>query len=210
MGGGPIALFCGPPGTGKTLAAEVLANNLGLPLYRVDLGLLISKYIGETEKNLNAIFEASANEPALLFFDELDSYFRKRGEVKDSHDRYANLEINYLLSRLESYKGPTILTTNLRQGIDPAFVRRCQVVVEFPFPSNKERAQIWRLHLPEGAPIDEDVDTEKLARESELTGGQIYNAALRAAFLAAGESSKITAKHITNAIREEMAKTERQ
>lgn len=207
VSGGPIALFSGPPGTGKTLAAEVLANALRLPLYRVDLGLLISKYIGETEKNLNAIFEASTNEPMLLFFDELDCFFGQRSEGRDSHDRYANLEVNYLLSRLERYKGPTILTTNLRQGIDPAFVRRCRIVVEFPLPSHEERAQMWRLHMPESAPIDEDVDMDKLARESELTGGQIRNAALSAAFLAASESSTITSKHITNAIREELAKT---
>ncbi|MDH3220416.1 MAG: ATP-binding protein [Gammaproteobacteria bacterium] len=205
--GGPIALFSGPSGTGKTLAAEVLANTLDLPLYRVDLGRLISKYIGETEKNLNALFEASTNEPMLLFFDELDCCFGERNEVRDSHHRYANLEVNYLLTRLESYKGPAILTTNLRQGIDPAFIRRCQMVVEFPFPSQVEREQIWRLHLPEGAPIDEDVDTEKLARESELTGGQIRNTTVRAAFLAAGESSAITSKHIISSIQEELAKT---
>lgn len=207
VSGGPIALFSGPSGTGKTLAAEVLSNALGYPLFRVDLGLLISKYIGETEKNLNALFEASTNEPMLLLFDDLDALFGERREVRDSHDRYANLEVNYLLSRLESYKGPVILTTNLRRGIDPAFVRRCDTVVEFPFPSEVERIWLWRLHLPESAPIDDEVDAEKLARESELTGGQIRDATVRAAFLAASESSAITSKHIASAIQAELAKT---
>jgi SpoVK/Ycf46/Vps4 family AAA+-type ATPase len=204
--GGPIALFSGPSGTGKTFAAEVLANALGLPLFRVDLGRLVSKYIGETEKNLGALFDAVTKEPMLLLFDEADSLFGKRSEVKDAHDRYANQEISYLLSRLERHKGPCILTSNLRQNIDPAFARRFQMVVDFPFPEEAERSELWRLHLPAGAPIDKDVDTDNLARESELTGGQIRNAALHAAFLAAGESSVITLKHISSAVEIELAK----
>lgn len=205
--GGPIALFSGPPGTGKTFTAEVIANALGLPLYRVDLGLLISKYIGETEKNLNALFEGAVNEPMLLLFDDLEVFLGGRSEVEDSHDRHANLEVNYLLSRLERHKGPAILTTNLAKRIDPAFVRRCQMVIEFPFPDQVARSRLWHLHLPERAPLDEGVDMDKLARESALTGGQIRDAALRAAFLAASESSAITLKHITSAIQTELAKT---
>lgn len=205
--GGPIALFSGPSGTGKTFAAEVLANTLKLPLFRVDLGSLVSKYIGETEKNLDALFDAVTNEPMLLFFDEADSLFARRSEVEDAHDRYANMEVSYLLSRLERHKGPCILTSNLRQGIDPAFVRRFQMVIDFPFPDEVARSKLWRLHIPVGAPIDEDVEMDNLARESELTGGQIRNAALHAAFLAAGESSAITLKHIASAVQTELAKT---
>ena len=205
--GGPIAFFSGPSGTGKTFAAEVLANTLDLPLFRVDLGGLISKYIGETEKNLGALFDAVTKEPMLLLFDEADSLFAKRSEVQDAHDRYANLEVSYLLSRLERHKGPCILTSNLRQEIDPVFVRRFQMVIEFPFPDEVARSKLWRLHIPVGAPIDEDVETDNLARESELTGGQIRNAALHAAFLAASDSSAITLKHIASAVQTELAKT---
>ena len=206
--GGPIALFSGPPGTGKTFAAEVLANTLDLPLFRVDLGGLVSKYIGETEKNLGALFDAVIKEPMLLLFDEADSLFAKRSEVQDAHDRYANLEVSYLLSRLEHHKGPCILTSNLRRGIDPVFARRFQMVIDFPFPDEIARSKLWRLHIPVGAPIDEDVEADNLARETELTGGQIRNAALHAAFLAASESSAISLKHITSAVQTELAKTE--
>jgi SpoVK/Ycf46/Vps4 family AAA+-type ATPase len=205
--GGPTALFSGPSGTGKTFATEVLANALGSPLYRIDLGLLVSKYIGETEKNLNTLFDAMAYEPMLLLFDEADSLFGKRSEIKDAHDRYANMEVSYLLSRLECYQGPCILTSNLKEQIDPAFMRRLQMVIDFPLPDEAARSKLWRLHLPVGAPIDEDVETDNLARESELTGGQIRNAALHAAFLAAGESSAINLKHIASAVQTELAKT---
>ena len=207
VAGGPIALLSGPPGTGKTLAGKILANTLGLDLCRIDLALLVSKYIGETEKNLNALFDALAHEPMLLFFDEADSLFGKRSEVKDAHDRYANLEVNYLLSRLERYKGPCVLTSNIKDQIDPAFVRRFRFVIDFPIPGEAERSRLWRLYLPVGAPIDKDVDTDNLARELELTGGQIRNAALHAAFLAAGESSSITSKHIASAVQAELVKT---
>jgi len=205
--GGPIALFSGPPGTGKTFTGKLLGNILGLDLYRVDLGLLVGKYIGETEKNLNALFDAMAHEPMLLLFDEADSLFGKRSEVKDAHDRYANLEANYLLSRLERYKGPCVLTSNIKDRIDPGFMRRFQFVIDFPLPDEAERSRLWRLYLPVGAPIDKDVDTDNLAGESELTGGQIRNAALHAAFLAAGESSSITLKHIASAVQAELVKT---
>ena len=205
--GGPMALFSGPSGTGKTLAAEVLANTLELPLFRVDLGGLISKYIGETEKNLGSLIDAATKEPMLLLFDEADSLFSKRSEVQDARDRYANLETSCLLSRLERYKGPSILTSNLRQEIDPVFMRRFQMVIEFPFPDEEARSRLWRLHIPAGAPIDDNVEPENLARESELTGGQIRNAALYAAFLAASESSAITLGHIASAVQTELAKT---
>jgi len=205
--GGPIALFSGASGTGKTFAGKFLGNVLGLDLYTIDLGLLVSKYIGETEKNLNALFDAVAHEPMLLLFDEADSLFGKRSEVKDAHDRYANLEVNYLLSRLERYKGPSVMTSNSKDRIDPDVLRRFQFVIDFPLPDAAERSRLWRLYLPVRAPIDRDVDTDNLAEELELTGGQIRNAALHAAFLAAGESSSITMKHITRAIQAELVKS---
>jgi SpoVK/Ycf46/Vps4 family AAA+-type ATPase len=207
VSGGPIALFSGPSGTGKTFAANVLGNTLGLNLYKVDLGLLVSKYIGETEKNLSALFDAMAYEPMLLVFDEADSLFGKRREVEVAHDRYSNAELKYLLSRLERYKGPCVLTSNSKNQIDSGVLRRFQFVIEFPLPEAAERSRLWRLYLPDRAPIDRDVDTDSLARESELTGGQIRNAALHAAFLAAGESSPISSKHITSAVEAELAKT---
>ena len=206
--GGPIALFSGPTGTGKTFAGKLLGNVLGLDICRIDLGLLVSKYIGETEKNLNALFDALAHEPMLLIFDEADSLFGRRSEVKDAHDRYANLVVNYLLSRLERYKGPSVITSNCKDQIDPSFVRRFQFVIDFPLPDSAERSRLWRLYLPVGAPIDKDVDTGNLAGEWELTGGQIRNAALRAAFLAAGESSSISMKHISRAVEAELVRSE--
>jgi SpoVK/Ycf46/Vps4 family AAA+-type ATPase len=205
--GGPVALFSGPSGTGKTFAANVLGNTLGLDLYRVDLGLLMSKYIGETEKNLSALFDAMAREPMLLVFDEADGLFGKRTEVEGAHDRYSNSKLKYLLSRLERHRGPCVLTINSKDQIDPGVLRRFQFVIEFPVPDAAERAKLWRLYLPVRAPIDTDVDTDSLARGLEMTGGQIRNAALHAAFLAAGESSSITKKHITTAVEAELVKT---
>ncbi len=206
--GGPVALFCGGSGTGKTLAAEVIANALGWPLYRVDLGLLVSKYIGETEKNLNALFDAAENQPVVLLFDEADSLFGKRAEVKDARDRYANMEVSHLLSRIERYRGPCILTSNFRRNIDSAFTRRFQLVVEFPLPNEAARARLWRMHLPPKAPIGPDIDVSVLGREINLTGGQIKNAALHAAFLAAGDQTSITIEKITNAVWTELGKKE--
>ena len=205
--GGPVALFSGPSGTGKTFAANVLGNTLGLDLYRVDPGLLVSKYIGETEKNLSALFDAVAREPMLLMFDEADSLFGKRSEIEGPHDRYANSALKHLLPRLERHKGPCVLTSNSKEQIDPAILRRFQFVIDFPLPDATERSRLWRMYLPDRAPIDQDVDMDRLARESELTGGQIRNAALHAAFLAAGESSPITSRHITSAVEAELAKT---
>ena len=206
LGGGPVALFSGPSGTGKTLAAEIMATELGLSLYRVDLGLLVSKYIGETEKNLNALFDAAEQQPVMLLFDEADSLFGKRGNVKDARDRYANMEVSHLLSRLERYHGPCILTTNLRQHLDPAFSRRFQSIIEFPPPDTLSRQTLWQKLLPPRAPLAADVDLELISQAVSLTGGQIRNAALHAAFLAAGESMPITLGHITSAIWTELAK----
>jgi hypothetical protein len=204
--GGPVALFSGPSGTGKTFAAEVLANAFERPLYRVDLGLLVSKYIGETEKNLNALFDAAHSRNIVLLFDEADSLFGKRGEIKEARDRYANMEVSHLLSRIERHQGPCILTSNLRQHLDPAFARRFQMVIEFPRPDVAARGKLWRLHIPIGAPCDTDVDPVLLGKELSLTGGQIRNAALHAAFLAAGESSAINLSHVARAVWTELAK----
>jgi len=206
VSGGPVALFSGPSGTGKTFAAEVLANAFGRPLFRVDLGLLVSKYIGETEKNLNALFDAANDREIVLLFDEADSLFGKRGEVKEARDRYANMEVSHLLSRIERHQGPCILTSNLRQHLDPAFARRFQMVIEFPRPDAAARSQLWRLHIPKRAPRDDDVDPNFLGKELNLTGGQIRNAALHAAFLAAGESCAISLTHIARAVWTELAK----
>lgn len=206
VAGGPVALFAGPSGTGKTFAAEVLANAFGQPLFRVDLGLLVSKYIGDTEKNLNALFDAAHGKDVVLLFDEADSLFGKRGEVKDARDRYANMEVSHLLSRIERHQGVCILTSNLRQHLDPAFVRRFQMVVEFPRPGAAARAELWKRHIPSGAPVDKEVDPILLGNELSLTGGQIKNAALHAAFLAAGESLSINLAHIARAVWTELAK----
>jgi len=206
VGGGPVALFAGPSGTGKTFAAEVIANAFGRPLFRVDLGMLVSKYIGETEKNLNALFDAAHDRDIVLLFDEADSLFGKRGEVKEARDRYANMEVSHLLSRIERHQGPCILTSNLRRHLDTAFARRFQMVIEFPRPDVSSRVQLWRLHIPSGAPCDIDLDPALLGKEISLTGGQIRNAALHAAFLAAGESSSIQLSHIARAVWTELEK----
>jgi SpoVK/Ycf46/Vps4 family AAA+-type ATPase len=204
--GGPVALLSGPSGTGKTLASEVVANALGWPLLRVDLGLLVSKYIGETEKNLNALFDGAAGRQVVLLFDEADALFSKRGEVKEARDRYANMEVSHLLSRIERHNGPCILTTNLRKHIDAAFTRRFQMIIEFPRPEAEARAQMWELHIPPGAPRQAEVDTRRLGAEFKLSGGQIRNAALHAAFLAAGEGRAIGLAHIASAVRTEFSK----
>lgn len=204
--GGPVALFSGPSGTGKTFAAEVLANAFNRPLFRVDLGLLVSKYIGETEKNLNALFDAANSRDILLLFDEADSLFGKRGEVKEARDRYANMEVSHLLSRIERHHGPCILTSNLRQHLDPAFARRFQMVIEFPRPDAYARSKLWQLHIPIKAPCDKNLDPVFLGKELNLTGGQIRNAALHAAFLAADDFRAINLSHIARAVWTELAK----
>ena len=204
---GISALFWGHSGTGKTMAAEVLANELSLDLFRIDLSSVVSKYIGETEKNLRQIFDAAEAGGAILLFDEADALFGKRSEVKDSHDRYANFEVSYLLQRMEEYRGLAILTTNVKTALDPAFQRRIRFIVQFPFPDAAHRAEIWRRSFPSGAPI-EDLDVIKLARLN-IAGGHIRNIALNAAFRAADERASVQMRHLLSAARSEYAKMEK-
>jgi AAA+ superfamily predicted ATPase len=206
LGKGLNALFAGPPGTGKTMAAEVLATELKLDLYKIDLSQVINKYIGETEKNLDRIFAAAENSNAILFFDEADALFGKRSEIRDSHDRYANVEISYLLQRMEEYEGISILATNQKQNLDDAFIRRLQAIVEFPFPDEEYRRKIWQVTFPSQAPLGEDVDFAALAREIPLAGGCVKNMALAACFLAAADGGKISMRHILDAAAREFQK----
>ena len=203
---GISALFAGPSGTGKTLAAEVLANELSLDLYRIDLASVVSKYIGETEKNLATLFDAAEQSSAILVFDEADALFGKRTEVRDSHDRYSNLEVSYLLQRMEAYRGLAILTTNLKEAIDPAFLRRIRFLVAFPFPDAAQRAEIWRRVFPPSTPI-EGIDFHRLA-VLNLSGGSIHNIAMHAAFFAAAERSPVRPRHLAEAARGELRKLE--
>jgi len=204
---GISALFAGASGTGKTMAAEVLANDLQLDLYRIDLSQVVSKYIGETEKNLRRVFDAAEEGGAVLLFDEADALFGKRSEVKDSHDRYANIEVSYLLQRMESYRGLAILTTNLKTAVDTAFMRRLRFIIEFPFPDAAHRAQIWRQIFPIQTPTHE-LDFTRLARLS-IPGGNIRNIALHAAFLAADGGAAVTMAHLARAARSEYTKLEK-
>jgi len=206
-GQGISALFAGPSGTGKTMAAEILAGALALDLYRIDLAGVVSKYIGETEKNLRRIFDTAEAGGAVLFFDEADALFGKRSEVKDSHDRYANIEVNYLLQRMEDFRGLAILATNRRSALDSAFTRRLRFIVEFPFPSARQRLEIWRKVFPSDAAV-QGVDFAWLAR-LEIAGGGIRNIALAAAFLAAAEGVTIAMRHVIRAARREFVKMER-
>lgn len=204
---GISALFAGESGTGKTLAAEVIAHELKLNLYRIDLSQVVSKYIGETEKNLRKLFDAAEDGGTILFFDEADALFGKRSEVKDSHDRFANIEINYLLQRMETYHGLAILATNMKSALDHAFMRRLRFIVNFPFPGIPERKQIWKLAFPEKTEI-EGLDYERLAKFN-LTGGSIQNIAINAAFLAASAKSPVTMPLICEAARNEFRKLEK-
>jgi len=204
---GISALFAGDSGTGKTLAAEVIATHLRLDLYRIDLSAVVSKYIGETEKNLRRLFDAAENGGAILFFDEADALFGKRSEVKDSHDRYANIEINYLLQRMESYRGLAILASNMKSALDQAFLRRLRFVVNFPFPGAPERRLIWQRVFPADMPRA-DLDYDRLARLN-MAGGNIYNIALNAAFMAARAGSPVTMPLVLDAARAEFRKLER-
>lgn len=197
IGLGISALFVGPSGTGKTMATEVLANELHLPLFRIDLSALVSKYIGETEKRLRIVFDAAEDGGAILFFDEVDALFGRRSEIKDSHDRYSNVEIGYLLQLIEKHQGLTILATNIKIQFDPAFIRRLSFIVNFPFPDEKSRLEIWKRVFPSNVPI-EKVDFNLLSPLS-LTGGEIRNIALSAAFMAADENVAITMKHLKRA-----------
>ncbi len=205
---GLSVLFAGQSGTGKTLAAEILARELGLDLFRIDLSQVVSKYIGETEKNLSRVFDEAEGGGAILFFDEADALFGKRSEVHDSHDRYANIEISYLLQRMEAYRGLAILATNMKNSLDTAFLRRIRFVVDFPFPDAAQRAEIWRRIFPDATPT-EGLDLTKLARLS-VAGGNIRNIALNAAFLAVEAGEPVRMSHILNATRSEYAKLEKQ
>jgi ATPase family associated with various cellular activities (AAA)/Winged helix domain, variant len=204
---GITALFAGASGTGKTMAAEVVARELDLDLYQIDLAGVVSKYIGETEKNLRRIFDAAEDGGAVLLFDEADAIFGKRSEVKDSHDRYANLEISYLLQRMEAYRGLAILTTNMKHALDDAFLRRLRFIVQFPFPGTAERQRIWERVFPAGAPLNALDFT--LAAKLNISGGVIRNIATHAAFLAADEGAEIGMTHIMTAARVEYAKIDR-
>lgn len=205
-GKGLSALFTGPPGTGKTMAAQVIANEIQLDLYKVDLSTVISKYIGETEKNLNRIFEEAESSNAILFFDEADALFGKRTEVSDAHDRYANIEVSYLLQKMEEYNGIVILASNFRGNMDDAFTRRIRFIVEFPFPDEVSRSQIWKIHFPEQAPVDANVDHDLLARQFPIPGGNIRNVVLNAAFQAAKFDCAINMNHLLDSTRQEYEK----
>ncbi|AUS98929.1 ATPase [Nostoc sp. CENA543] len=204
---GISAMFAGASGTGKTLAAEVLGNTLNLDVYRIDLSAVVSKYIGETEKNLRRVFDAAEGGGVILLFDEADALFGKRTEVKDSHDRHANIEVSYLLQRMEAYRGLAILTTNLKASLDQAFLRRLRFIVQFPFPDANQRAEIWRRVFPAQTPTA-DLDFEKLAKLS-VAGGNIRNIALNAAFIAADADEPVGMKHILQAAKSEYIKMER-
>ncbi|EMI22000.1 ATPase, AAA family protein [Rhodopirellula maiorica SM1] len=204
---GVTALFAGESGTGKTMAAEVIAHDLDLDLYRIDLSSVINKYIGETEKNLRRLFDAAESGGAILFFDEADALFGKRSEVKDSHDRFANVQVNYLLQRMESYRGLAILATNNKQSLDPAFTRRLRFIIDFNFPEAAERKQIWHRVFPESTPLS-GLDYNHLAK-LRLTGGNIYNIALNAAFAAASDLPSIDMPTILAASKSEMIKSQK-
>jgi hypothetical protein len=204
---GIVALFTGESGTGKTMAADIIANDLCLNLYRIDLSAVVSKYIGETEKNLRRLFDAAEDGGAILFFDEADALFGKRSQVRDSHDRYANIEVNYLLQRMEAYRGLAILATNMRSSLDDAFTRRIRFIVNFPVPEHEDRLRIWQKVFPPQTPV-ERLDLDRLA-SYKLTGGGIFNSALNAAFLAAQEGSAVTMGHVLKAIRTEYIKSDR-
>jgi SpoVK/Ycf46/Vps4 family AAA+-type ATPase len=205
-GRGLSMLFEGPPGTGKTMAASIVGNELGLPVFKIDLSKMQSKYIGETEKNLGAVFDIAQKNNAILFFDETDAIFSKRSEVRESHDKYANAEISFLLQRMEEYDGILILTTNFKQNIDAAFMRRISYVIRFPFPEKAQRLQLWNTIFPKEAELEEGIDFQFLAETFELSGAMIKNAAVSAAFLAAAQSRKIGMREILLAVKKQFAK----
>lgn len=205
-GQGLSALFAGPSGTGKTMAAEVIATDLSLDLYKIDLSGVVSKYIGETEKNLDRIFDLARDSNAILLFDEADALFGKRSETKDAHDRYANIEISYLLQKVEEYDGVVILTSNLRQNLDEAFLRRLQFSIEFPFPDEASRRLIWERTVPAQLPLAADVDLASLAGRFRLSGGSIRNALVNAAFLAARDGEIVAMRHLLWGVRREFQK----
>jgi MoxR-like ATPase len=207
---GTTAMFAGPSGTGKTMAAQVLARSRGLPLYRVDLANVVNKYIGETEKNIARIFNAAQRAEAILFFDEADALFGRRTQVRDAHDRYANIEIDYLLQRMESFDGIAILATNRKSDLDAAFLRRLRLVIDFSLPAPEERRRLWRLALreksPRGEELLEEIDWNFLTEKLPLTGAEIKSAVLAAAFRARADESRIAMRHLLHAARREMTK----
>ena len=205
---GVTTMFAGPPGTGKTMSAEVIAAHLELDLYKIDLSSMVSKYIGETEKNLEKVFREAERSNAILFFDEADAIFGKRGDVRDANDRYANIEVSYLLQRMEAYDGVTILATNLRSNLDEAFIRRLQFVVDFPFPDEKFRLKLWHSLFPVTVPHDPDLDFEALAKKFKLSGGNIRNVIVGACYLAAdnGAGGRVSNDHLHHALRRELQK----
>ena len=205
-GKGVSMLFAGPPGTGKTMAAQVVANELGIEMYKVDLSQVVSKYIGETEKNLNQVFAEAKKSNVILFFDETDAILGKRTEVKDAHDKNANLETSYLLQKMEEYDGITVMTTNYKENIDSAFFRRISYVIHFAFPDARARKEIWKGIFPKATPLGEDVDFDYLANQFEIAGGNIKNIALVASFMAARSGEKVGMRHIVRAVKYEMAK----
>jgi hypothetical protein len=206
LGKGLNVLFAGPSGTGKTMAAGIMAGELGLDLYKIDLSTVVSKYIGETEKNLARIFAEAESSNAILFFDEADALFGKRSEVRDSHDRYANIEINYLLQKMEEHEGVAILATNFRKNMDDAFVRRMHFTVEFPFPNEADRRRIWERTWPAETPQSAELDFDFMARRFEIAGGNIRNIALAAAFLAASDGGVVNMTHLLHGTRREFQK----
>jgi hypothetical protein len=205
-GRGIAALFEGQSGTGKTMAASIIGRELGLDVYQIDLSCVVSKYIGETEKNLSRIFAEAQDSSAVLFFDEADALFGKRSEVKDAHDRYANIETAYLLQRMEEYTGIVILATNMKQNLDEAFIRRMRFIVQFPFPTDEDRERIWHKAFPADAPMAGDVDFRWLSRKLKITGGNIKNISLRAAFLALERKGVIGMDCLIDAARRENEK----
>jgi adenylate kinase family enzyme len=206
LGRGLNAMFTGSPGTGKTMAAEVIAAELGVDILKIDLSQIVSKYIGETEKNLRQLFDQAASANAILFFDEADALLGKRSDVKDAHDRYANTETAYLLQKMEEYPGITILATNLRQNMDAAFTRRLRFIVDFPFPEEEDRLRIWQSVWPPEVPLAADVDLPTLAQQFRLSGGSIRNVALAAAFLAAEQGEPVAMRHLMRATKRELQK----
>ncbi|MFC4101937.1 ATP-binding protein [Paenibacillus xanthanilyticus] len=206
-GKGVSMLFAGPPGTGKTMAAEVMASELNMEAYKIDLSQIVSKYIGETEKNLRVIFDEAQRSHAILFFDEADAIFGKRSEVKDAHDKYANVETAYLLQQMEEYDGISILATNFQQNMDDAFMRRLSLVIKFPFPDAEHRARLWSSMVPTSTPLSNDVDFELLGRKIEVAGGSIKNIVVTAAFMAASAGNPLGMRELVAAARQELKKT---
>jgi SpoVK/Ycf46/Vps4 family AAA+-type ATPase len=202
-GRGISAILAGPPGTGKTMVAQLLAKELGFDLYRIDLSQVVNKYIGETEKNLAKVFDEAETSHAVLFFDEADSLFAKRTNVTSSNDRYANLEVNYLLQRMETYEGVTLLATNLEQGLDEAFKRRVRFAIQFELPEADERRRLWRSMFPAQVPLAPDIDWDMIAKRFEMAGGYIKKAVLRAALMAAEAQRPLTTADLLEAARQE-------